>query len=220
MGEEKEIIVIEKNNEEYKDILLELSSCDFENLDEKTAKPNILDKIDKRYFPYHAQGSTKLVLFIAGNYDFVVKIPFSYDYESGYYLKHNYCHLEESIYKSAVKAGLEDMFAKPTLIGLINDHPIYIQEMVEILNSLDEEEYPIISTKKSKDFAETLILTNREVDDIDDRWLATAVEYYGEELCINLMDFMKENNVYDLHEGNVGYLNGRPVLVDYSGYDG
>ena len=33
-----------------------------------------------------------------------------------------------------------------------------------------------------------------------------------------LYDFISELEINDLHSGNIGYENGRIVIIDYSGY--
>lgn len=30
--------------------------------------------------------------------------------------------------------------------------------------------------------------------------------------------FLKTNRINDIHEGNVGYINGKPVIIDYAGF--
>lgn len=46
-------------------------------------------------------------------------------------------------------------------------------------------------------------------------WLQKIVQYYGEEFLILLKDFIDEKCIGDLHDGNIGYLNDRPVIIDY-----
>jgi hypothetical protein len=33
-----------------------------------------------------------------------------------------------------------------------------------------------------------------------------------------LLCFLEENNINDIHEGNIGYSCGFPILIDFSGY--
>ena len=32
------------------------------------------------------------------------------------------------------------------------------------------------------------------------------------------LDYIEENRINDLHTGNIGSLNGKPVLFDYAGF--
>lgn len=55
-------------------------------------------------------------------------------------------------------------------------------------------------------------------DSVDSEWFARAVEFYGFSFIYKLNKFLCENDVSDLHEGNIGYMtNERPVLIDYGG---
>ena len=54
-----------------------------------------------------------------------------------------------------------------------------------------------------------------------ERNLAVAIDFireYGQEAYVALSDFMYEENINDLHCGNVGDINGKMVFIDYSGY--
>ena len=54
-----------------------------------------------------------------------------------------------------------------------------------------------------------------------ERNLAVAIDFireYGQEAYVALSDFMYEENINDLHCGNVGDIDGRMVFIDYSGY--
>ena len=55
-------------------------------------------------------------------------------------------------------------------------------------------------------------------DSVDFEWFARAAEFYGFSFIYKLNKFLYENDVSDLHEGNIGYMtNERPVLIDYGG---
>lgn len=59
---------------------------------------------------------------------------------------------------------------------------------------------------------------NNFYDSVDSEWFARAVEFYGFSFIYKLNVFLEENDVSDLHEGNIGYMaNERPVLIDYGG---
>ena len=55
-------------------------------------------------------------------------------------------------------------------------------------------------------------------DSVDSEWFARAAEFYGFSFIYKLNKFLYENEVSDLHEGNIGYMtNERPVLIDNGG---
>lgn len=44
------------------------------------------------------------------------------------------------------------------------------------------------------------------------------MEYYSEEAFDELVNFCYDNNINDIHTGNIMELDGRPVITDYSGF--
>ena len=52
-------------------------------------------------------------------------------------------------------------------------------------------------------------------------WILDLQDYCGgpdDELFCSFMNYVTDY-ISDLHMGNVGYIDGKPVLVDYSGFD-
>ena len=43
-------------------------------------------------------------------------------------------------------------------------------------------------------------------------------ETYGYEEFLRLNDFLEWYDINDLHSGNIGYINGKLVFIDYAGY--
>lgn len=134
----------------------------------------------------------------------------------------DYCMAEALKYKKAVAAGLDIMFAKTELIGRVgvNDFPIYAQERCnmfqEEFSSTNKEKYH----KRTKQDYDKLRSLREQCDCyiLDDDWLLDFVLFYGEESLKILADFCFKWNIDDLHSGNIGYHNGVPCLVDYSGF--
>lgn len=54
--------------------------------------------------------------------------------------------------------------------------------------------------------------------DLDTTWASMAIVLYGKKKCKALCRFVIENNINDLHRSNIGYLNNRPIILDFSGY--
>ena len=52
----------------------------------------------------------------------------------------------------------------------------------------------------------------------NDTFGAILLEYYGEEKLNKFFSFIDNYNIGDLHSGNFGFQNGRPVFIDYSGF--
>ena len=50
-------------------------------------------------------------------------------------------------------------------------------------------------------------------------WLSDVFNFFGEQLFYKLMNFIADCDIRDLHNGNIGYIGMRPVLVDYSSFN-
>lgn len=51
-------------------------------------------------------------------------------------------------------------------------------------------------------------------------WIARVTQLYGKKFMRSLEDWISQYQINDLHTGNIGLLNGVPVLLDYAGYRG
>lgn len=56
--------------------------------------------------------------------------------------------------------------------------------------------------------------------DTHEFWVARVTQLYGKKFMRSLENWISEYEVNDLHTGNIGLLNGVPVLLDYAGYRG
>lgn len=176
-------------------------------------------------------GASKLV-FMPPESKFVIKIPFRgqnecvfgendelLDYKdfcefSGARDGWDYCHTELIIYNSAEEKELDQCFAKTSLIGKVKGYPIYQQEKAKIFgHTCNESEYSKEKTGSTEKKCKEL-----DVNNFNSCWLSDFIDYYGNELFVKFMLFLKEMRINDLHRDNLGYINGRPVLVDYSGF--
>ena len=171
-------------------------------------------------------GATKFVIF-PENKNIVIKIPFNgfYKYDSEeqeeyfdpFFLS-DYCAKEAAIYKKAERKGIKKLFAKTKYGGMTsnNETPFYISERVFCYENFYEEEN-FKDKKPSKESFEKA--KKNSINGLPSRWLAIAYEYYGDTIVKKLLDFIAEEDINDLHDGNVGFRkNGAPVIFDYSGY--
>lgn len=173
-------------------------------------------------------GATKLVI-IPANYDFVIKIPFnggwsSYSCEYEYFKCENYCEEEIDIYYNAKDNGFEQFFFPLKEIEYKNNI-VYIQEKVD--NVYCDEETKAYSNYDSKQ----IILDSRSkhsgrelsyaLDKLPLDWEATCLDTLNGDILAfeDFIRFLSEYGIInDLHEGNIGYKNGHPVIFDYGGY--
>lgn len=155
-------------------------------------------------------GATKAVI-IDEDYDYVLKIPFFM--ESGW----NYCQIELENYVSAKQDNLETYFAEIFYLGEYEGAQCYASKKADCddiegrVSDEIRESYPDMSDEEFSSY-------------IDNSWteevVAEAMENYVGDDWDKLCDFLHENDINDLHYGNVGYINGSLVYIDFSGYRG
>ena len=189
-------------------------------------------------------GATKVVLVPANkNTNYVYKIPIlgicdahfinddydeeiDEDYESfsrfdpdGH---DNFCAIEVDRCDDICKEGYGDLIAKEFYYGNIgNNIPIYIQEKAEIYDQIFyndnlRTEAEIISVNN---VTSSFFNFDEYFNRIPDRWIADLISTIGIERTIDFFEFLIDTSYNnDLHHSNIGYIEGKPVLVDYSGY--
>lgn len=131
--------------------------------------------------------------------------------EHGYEYGWDYCAAEQFFYEKAVVAGVEEFFIKTIFIGEFNEHPIYLQEKVEVYGCSSQ-------TKSSEQSKEIFIKKFHHSEIQNEDFGGLLIEYYGEDRVNQLVEFLSEVGISDLHVSNVGIRASRPVLFDYSGY--
>ena len=177
----------------------------------------------------YRMGASKAVL-VPKETDYVIKIPFmgcfEEDWEKEEYVFSNfegaeddenywnYCLKEIHIYEKAEAANVEKVFLKTTYEGNINDFPIYSQPKV---NTFVEDNYVKCSNEEIDSTKAKVREKNFNV--FSPTWLFHAFNYYGDDYIFRLLSFIKEENIYDLHSGNLGWVGNRPVIVDYAGFE-
>jgi hypothetical protein len=228
-----------------KELLEIFENCDFYNLgmDEDGNDSWIIDKIINNLaipntyeFDFN-YGASKLVIKIwdkPNKTDInIIKIPFQgvycYEYdrnteeEKEEFTKYHcsrtlngwdYCEKEVETYSLAEKAGVDYYFAKTELIGYVHSYPIYKQQYVEETNAYEREDY---SEQEAKITAKAC--QDKKFHSINSIWLSNAVAIYGTQSLIKLIDFIKDNSIYDLHESNIGYHEKKPIIFDYSDFN-
>jgi hypothetical protein len=220
-------------NINYEEILNVLKDCE---LQDRFTSYDTTEKILNflpSYFEFEEnEGATKFVL-MPFHASYVIKIPFSGDYRDGYgedgYCEFeygndddnwncwDYCHAEILLLQSAKEYQVEEIFCQEEMIGQIQNFPIYIQEVAEVY---DESERSSSVTQEEIDFAEEQCeINNYYFKDSIMGWVADVINYYGEEKFEDLVEFIKDYDIEDLHMGNVGYIGSRPVIIDFASFN-
>ena len=225
---------MEARKEDLDEILEALSYGTFDENDEADFYSIVVQPFSEKYkkpFDY-TTGATKGVL-IFEQLGFVIKIPFcrnsedceynsTYgEYECCYFTGADtdngwdYCEAEANKYERAEEEGLAQCFAKTKKIGDIDGYPIYMQELADIYKSIDYQ-----SSHTEEDSRQvSSICNNNNFYMFNIEWLSDAFHYYGEKMFHKLLEFIRTVGINDLHDGNIGYIGNRPVLVDYSSFD-
>lgn len=169
-------------------------------------------------------GATKFVI-IPNDTDYVIKIPFTGQINDwdGEYNEYefgegddpwNYCENEVMRFAQAKFDGFSEFFAETKLIGYKDGFPIYIQEKCTCLTTIKDRHSKYSEVEKEK----TLEIT--EYCGIDLTWLTDVRLMYGEDTCKWLVDYVDDNGWNDdLRPANIGYLNNKPIIFDYSSYN-
>lgn len=183
-------------------------------------------------------GISKLVL-IPEDMPFVIKIPFNgmhhYDYvyneeeddyeEGDYYFYEfqvhpDYCNFEMELVQQAQDRGFEQ-FVLDTICFYVdkNGRNYYLQEKA----TPSRYSYGMPPREISEHSKEVAASMSKAYCRCDEKWRASVVECYGENMWIMFVDWNAMNGLGildDMHGGNYGYReDGTPVLIDISGFD-
>ena len=195
-------------------------------------------KIDPDAYINH--GISKAVIIIP-SCSYVIKIPFFGEYESDYDYDEecdedmhydedlgtwfpfegasendcsDYCLLETENYEWMKGEGFKEFFAETKFYKYKNYYPIYIQERVEVLGDT-------FTTREVSEASKDLINSGKITRLCDAEWIGIAIDKYGLSRVQEFFERIVGTTIdEDLHSGNIGYsFDGRPVLVDYSGWN-
>lgn len=172
-------------------------------------------------------GASKLVL-IPEDKDYVIKIPFnsSHDeFDDGCYydMSRNYCEEEIDLYNKISMEGLGGVFSQfflpLTRVEEFQDYDIYIQPKCQVYNQVSNEKRSHFYSPGSMSKVKSSHL-NHYIS-LPDDWIAAVVEVLKNiYLAKKFFEILSKYNIdQDLHRGNIGYYNGKPVILDYGGFD-
>jgi len=230
-------------------ILSLFDDCDFDDLCGGNYLSQIIQRINfndefQKDDMWYDTGATKLAIGW-DNQDWVIKIPFcglseeeDYYREEGeecsdedvFYRPHmyfegasngydewDYCRKEYENYLAARDRKVAEVFAEVQFVGKAQGHyPIYRQRKIDSAD-ISYQEISSKSSKNEKDFAHHLSRAgNTELSPL--QW-TVIIHQWGERVAERLNAFLWEFDINDLHGANVGAINGKFVLMDFSGYN-
>lgn len=168
-------------------------------------------------------GCTRVVMmFKTGKFkNLVVKIPYGTAYD--------YCKREVQNYKQAPDE-LKPFLARSEYLGKVTIHsyatsktvtlPVYIMEKVKDVDNISNAynismKVPYVASLSTEDYQKIQYAYDR----CRSEWVMNLLyEYMGMEKFLKFLDYIEKNCINDLHCGNIGSLDGRPVLFDYAGF--
>lgn len=167
-------------------------------------------------------GSTKLVI-VMDDENYVIKIPFHGEDRDIYYVGAptsedfwDYCQAEENRYNEAPDV-IKNHLAKTTWIyETKNGIRLYTQPKCLIAA---KNHYNTKSQKTYKFFCNWWKMESSKLPIDHTDWLNLYIDCYGlPSLKVFFKAIIEEDWNDDLRDANIGFLNGRPVLVDYSSF--
>lgn len=191
--------------------------CDYDN---GLTEDNLFDWRSNN-FPHlnTGCGATRFVCW-DNDWGTVLKINLSAEYNN------DYCAFEASNYEEARAMGIEAILLPTTRIAEIgNGDFIYTQPRFTCeLAALSRDERNRLE-KLSKKVTAGKIYGRSLSHCYDGRrihylWYARAYQLYGKKFMKRFEEWTNQFKVGDLHNHNVGFLNGKPILLDYAGYYG
>jgi len=213
----------------YMEVLEELSKIGLDTFFETRARCEF-DNFDWNSVPGSIQlsgGETKAVIW-DNEMPYVLKIP----YFSTKTVDKNYCDREVDFYAEAEEAGLEDCFAWCDFLFFFHNCPVYIMEWADcdegaIGDSAYDASFRLACAQEG--ISEGSENYDRFVDEFSDSYyncdcdtqiLDLLDEVWGYQKARAFNDFCYDHGINDRHTGNWGYVDGRLVIIDYSGYYG
>lgn len=210
-----------------------LASVDFEDMycDDYDSEGHCNEIISSHLVRDIACGASKAVLFLDGEDDYVIKVPFyGYGgedeviwfnganlYDVAVETDWNYCELESEVYNLALETGVEEFFASTEFLCSINDIPVYVSEKMD--NVTKGYDYSSPEAEEENWRRAVNFVKGNKGTPFSTEYIDTLIRGYGEEKVQKLIDFVSSVGISDFHPGNWGYdKNYRIRLLDYSGY--
>ncbi len=178
------------------------------------------------YFPYISRGCDKEC------YDSLIP-----DWIIKFSTSRKICRNERATYQRAKDAGFGDIFV-PTLYIDIPALPVNLQKKVDIE---DDESFSFTCSADCDWNSSTTLVTailqpraealyrrysddcprSYDADSVIDfiPWTEAFINLYGQERLTQFNNYLKKEQIFDLHTGNIGFLlteKGEPVIFDWA----
>ena len=151
--------------------------------------------------------------------DMVIKIP---RFDGG--RDFDYCQRELHNYEKARIYRVERILLPIEYIGEYGAVSVYLQPRFTYSHDdMSAGKHNTLRKKlnnipnRSKVLASSL---NNLYSRVDREWYARVLQLYGKKFLASFEKFSRDARLNDLHDGNIGWRNGRPIILDYAGYCG
>lgn len=204
---------------EYEKIIEVLKHLEISNSDDSYDVSEKLRRYDRNLAEQISvsNGASK-ICFVFKNKPFVIKWS-TYGYHEAMD--------EVEIYNRAITQDLAKFFPKTDFLIRVNGVDFVVQEKIDKAVSdcsrQDVQKFQRIAKtatdkivfKIEREFGRA---GNGYRRSLDHNWAKMAIVLYGKHACKALCQFVVDNSINDLHGHNIGYKNGRPIILDFSGY--
>ena len=134
----------------------------------------------------------------------------------------NECEREYQNYIASLEYGLTMLFPKTEVFYTIGRWTIYIQEKVDFsAGSVPRKQFDKYIKMTCNVKLDLVCKVNNHCfgpTNIDSLWLKMLILLYGKKITKKFEKFTNDFKINDLHMDNIGYINNRPVVLDFSGY--
>lgn len=195
------------------DVIQMLEASNTLNKFRRRANWSVLSRFADAHSLKFAHGMTRGVIYLP-EWEYVIKIGFPLDT--------NYNKQEAENFALAKEFRVDKVLLETTYLTTIQRVEIYKQPKYSFCLAEAPREFLKQLEKKSQCLAGKDIVGKIRgkcyYDDISRAWLAHALQLYGKKFMYSFEKWTREARVNDLHNGNVGWLDGKPILLDYAGY--
>ena len=157
-------------------------------------------------------GATKYCL-IDNQGDYVIK----WDKDTSYGDTERECE----VYQKAIEKGIAFLFPQTEILCRINGVAIVIQRKVDYCHgNMSYEQENKLSYQCRTVNMDMVIKVDHNIyrSRVPRLWIKSLICIYGKKITKLFEEFTHEQEINDLHSNNVGYLNGKPIVLDFSGY--
>lgn len=163
-------------------------------------------------------GASKICLIFKNDTPFVVK----------WSTRNNEAMREVGIYEQAKSERLEMFFPNTEFLATINSIAFVIQQKVDSSDYNLDRNTEIKYRRIGKTALDKTVIQMQKGfwkagwdcrRKLSGTWAKMAIVIYGKRICKQLCKFIAKNHINDLHRSNLGFINNKPVILDFSGYE-